>query len=252
MFRPGRQAGVAGAFSQLVGEFQGRWLTEEPGHHLLEELSCGSGGGTFQPAEPGVFGDVDQGEANQAIERLAGTAIQVIAVFDVVAAFDAAAVLIQGREARGPARNFGEIAQVRLTGHIQAVAHAFVGPAVAATRALLGIKAIARIALFALVGTGIVMSIFGLAVGRMAQAAAAGTEGSAVGIEGELRMAVELGLAGVGCRGALGSGGVFEGDDGSHALDLTVTVDGQGIMVAIADEDVKAQGQVVRLSYKKF
>jgi SAM-dependent methyltransferase len=61
-----------------------------------------------------MFGNIDQGQPNQAISRMVRAAIQTIGVFHGVTPFHASAFVEKRREARRTAGNFREIAGIRV------------------------------------------------------------------------------------------------------------------------------------------
>ena len=80
--------------------------------HVLQDLTCCRPFEAFQPAQPDMFGDIDQSQSNQAVGRMSSAAIQPIMVFAWVAAFHAITLFVEGLEAWGTPGNLRQIAGI--------------------------------------------------------------------------------------------------------------------------------------------
>ena len=97
---------------------------------LLHQFGFGVLCSLFQIANHGMLADIHQGQPEQTVGRVAVATIQMVAVFDRIAAFHAAAMGIEGLEAfRGPEDGRKE-PEIGRTFEVEEIAHFLVRAAV--------------------------------------------------------------------------------------------------------------------------
>ena len=190
-----------------------------------------------------MFADIDQGQSNQTIGRIAAAMVELVGVIHAVAAFGTGALVIQVFEALRRAGDRGKEARVAVgfDGHTEA--EVGVGVTVRVPRAVGSTELMVKASALArgmVRRTGVAQAVFSLIEALEAHPPAAGTEGCAILVKAQ----IGLRLRGM-WKGGRGIG-FGQGNHRQNALLLQIAVDRGGVMVAVADKhaDFKRQMQV--------